>query len=390
MRSIGKGEQESSLSVKQEFKLAYKDYSRESVVSPRRKTVQKPAKHTRAAALARLGLTERLVLKCIEEFEKGFSHDVAGAYLFTIADIVDYLVRRFGLSNEGYRLSKAIHKAINRLVNRGIIVRVIKNGRKARGLYALRKDLARLLVGGFSLVNEPIEVLVEEFANSFVGNYVENNVGKVVGNSVFSPSKAGENLWGRAGVLGGGLNGVLYNGGVGGWGVLRSHVINPPGGWVGYYVAVSFVSRVLSFVADYVRGFLVSLYGISYVRNMDSLVNRVFDYVVSSARVDRGCHGRYNDSPGAFSPLSPDCVAHNYEYGVELHVPGYVAQVVDRLINYVKVYAKTPDEIKEGNPRYYEDLLRVLGPPPPPPPGFNDLVARLWSLLGGHGSIVGL
>jgi hypothetical protein len=391
MRSAGLrsvyGKQESSLSVKQEFKLAYKVYAGESVVSPRRKTVQKPAKHTRAAA-ARLGLTERLVLKCIEEFEKGSNHDVAGAYSFTIADIVDYLVRRFGrrfgLSNEGYRLSKAIHKAVNRLVNRGIVVRVIKNGRRARGLYALRKDLARLLVGGFSLVNEPIEVLVEEFANSFVGNYVENNVGKVVGNSVFSPSKAGENLWGGVGVLGGGLNGVHY---VGGFGVVRVHVINPPGGWVGYYVAVSVAGRVLSFVSSYVRGVLVSLYGISYVRGLDSLVNRVFDYVVSSARVDRGCHSRYNGSPGGFSPLSPDCVAHNYEYGIDLYVPGYIAQVVDKLINYVKVYVKTPSEIREANAEYYEDLLRVLGPPPPPPPGFNDLLARLGFLFDSRGSI---
>jgi hypothetical protein len=342
--------------------------------------VQKPAKHTRAAA--RLGLTERLVLKCIEEFEKGSNHDVAGAYSFTIADIVDYLVRRFGLSNEGYRLSKAIHKAVNRLVNRGIVVRVIKNGRRARGLYALRKDLARLLVGGFSLVNEPIEVLVEEFANSFVGNHVENNVGEVVGNSVFSPSKAGENLWGRAGVLGGGLASVQYNGGVGGWGVLRSHVINPPGGWVGFYFVLSFLNRYVPFVYGLMRGFLVSLYGVSYVRELDSFVNVVYNYVVSSARVVMGCHGHYNDSPGDFSPLSPDCQVHNYEYGVDLYVPGYFAQVVDRLINYVKVYVKTPDEIREGNPRYYEDLLRVLGPPPPPPPGFNDLVARLWSLLG--------
>ena len=381
MRSIGKGEQESSLSVKQEFKLAYKDYSRESVVSPRRKTVQKPAKHTRAAA--RLGLTERLVLKCIEEFEKGFNHDVAGAYLFTIADIVDYLVRRFGLSNEGYRLSKAIHKAVNRLVNRGIIVRVIKNGREARGLYALRKDLARLLVGGFSLVNEPIEVLVEEFANSFVGNYVENNVGKVVGNSVFSPSKAGENLWGRAGVFDTGLTKVQYNGVVG-WGVLRVHRVGVVG-WVLFYVMLVVLVRVLSFVRDYVRGKLVSIYGVSYVRWLDRLGNRLGDYVVSYAVVrpdSLGCHGRYNGSPGRFSPLIPDCRVHSDEQGIDLHLPDFIVEVLDFIIRHVKIYVKTSREIREGNSRYYEDLLRVLGPPPPPPPGFNDLVARLWSLLG--------
>ena len=370
------GKQESSLSVKREFKLAYKDYSRESVVS----SVQKPAKHTGAAA--RLGVTERLVLKCIEEFERESSegyHDVASAYQFMVADIVDYLVRRFGLSNEGYRLSKAIHKAVNRLVNRGIVVRVVKNGRRARGLYALRRDLARLLVGGFSLVNEPIEVLVEEFANSFVGNHVENNVVSSVENTVISPSKAGENLWGGAGVLGVGLTKVQR----GGWGVLRVHRVGVVG-WVLFYVMLVVLVRVLAFVRDYVRGKLVSIYGVSYVRWLDRLGNRLGDYVVSYAVVrpdSLGCHGRYNGSPGRFSPLIPDCRVHSDEQGIDLHLPDFIVEVLDFIIRHVKVYVKTPSEIREGNPRYYEDLLRVLGPPPPPPPGFDELLARL-GLLG--------
>jgi len=304
----------------------------------RRKTVQKPAKTKAVAALARLGVTEKVVLKIIEEFERESGEgyrDVASAYLFMVADIVDYLVRRFGrrfgLNNEGYRLSKAIHKAVKRLVNRGIV------DKKDRGVYALRRDLARLLVGGFSLVNEPIEVLVEKFASSFVRNYVEKVVERVVEDTVFSPSKAGENLWGRAGVLDAGLTKVQG----GGFGVVRVHVVSP-GDWVGYYVSVSFVSRVLSFVSSYVRERLVSLYGISYVRDIDSLVNRVFDYVVSSARVVGGCHGRYNGSPGGFSPLSHDCQVHNYEYGVDLVIPASLARVLDGVVSHVKVYVKGP------------------------------------------------
>jgi hypothetical protein len=354
MRSIGKGKQESSLSVKQEFKLAYKDYSRESVVSPRRKTVQKTRKL--AVVAARLGAWEKATLSCIQEMKV--------EYQFRIADVVKCL-ERHGLPNRNNYLNRRVFDAVRRLVNRGIVVKG-----EDRGIYALRRDLARLSVERF-LVFPSVDSLVSRLGSKLKG-FIKQK-----------PLEGTENLGGGAGVLGGGLDGVLYNGGVGGWGVLRSHVINPPGGWVGYYVAMSLLYRgILPFVYNYIRGVLVSIYGVSFVRELDSLVGRSVSAVVSSARVDRGCHGPYNGSPGGFSPLSPDCEVHNYEYGVDLYVPGYFAQVVGQFINYVKFYVKTPDEIREGNPGYYEDLLRVLGPPPPPPPGFNDLIARLWSLLG--------
>jgi len=116
-----------------------------------------------------------------------------------------------------------------------------------------------------------------------------------------------------------------------------------PGDWVGYYVSVSFASRVLSFVSSYVRGKLVSMYGASFVRELDSFVRKlVSDYVVSSARVVMGCHGRYNGSPGGFSPLSPDCEVHNYEYGVDLFIPASLARVLDGVVSHVKVYVKGP------------------------------------------------
>jgi len=360
MQSRGTGKRENSLSVKQEYKLAYKVYAGESVVSPRKKTVQKTRKP--AVVAARLGRWERLTLSCIQERKV--------EYQFRIADVVKCIEER-GLPNPGNYLNKRIHDAVRRLRRRGIVVK------KGRGVYKLRDDLARLSTLGFPLVKD-----VGIFANTNVGKHVGNSVGEVVGNSVFSPSEGTENLGGGAGVFGAGLGSVR------GWGVVRVHGVSPPGGFVGFYIVVSLLYRgFLSFVYNYVRGFLVSLYGVSYVRELDSFVNVVYNYVVSSARVVLGCHGHYNDSPGDFSPLSPDCQVHNYEYGVDLYVPGYFAQVVGQLMNYVKVYVKTPGEIREGNPRYYEDLLRVLGPPPPPPPGFNDLLARLGFLFDSRGSI---
>jgi len=306
----------------------------------RRKTVQKPAKTKAVAALARLGVTEKVVLKIIEEFERESGEgyrDVASAYLFMVADIVDYLVRRFGrrfgLNNEGYRLSKAIHKAVKRLVNRGIV------DKKDRGVYALRRDLARLLVGGFSLVNEPIEVLVEKFASSFVRNYVEKVVERVVEDTVFSPSKAGENLWGRAGVLDAGLTKVQYNGGDGGWGVLRFHVVGARS-MLDVFDAEVFLLYWLGLsVRDDIR-FFASLYGVSFVRRRVSAIRRLVYEAYERARVVRGCHGRYNDSPGDFSPLSPDCQGHHYEYGSDSFIPASLARAIRSVVRHAKFYVR--------------------------------------------------
>jgi hypothetical protein len=258
-------------------------------------------------------------------------------YQFRIADVVTCLERHYGLPNPGNYLNKRVFDAVNRLVDRGIVV---KGG---RGIYALRRDLARLSVSGFPLVKKSVReyvVGVENFANTFVRNYVGDVVGKVVEDTVFSPSEDKENLWGRAGVLGAGLTKIQYNGG-GGFGVVRVHVVSP-GDWVGYYVSVSFVSRVLSFVSSYVRERLVSLFGVSFVRGLDSYVDGLFSAVGSGARVVMGCHGRYNGSPGGFSPLSSDCGVHNYEYGVDLVIPASLARVLDGVVSHVKVYVKGP------------------------------------------------
>jgi len=294
----------------------------------RRETVQKTRKPAVAAALARLGRLERLTLSCIQEMKD--------EYQFRIADVVTCLERHYGLPNPNNRLNKRVFDAVNRLVDRGIVVKV------GRGIYALREDLASLSVGGFPLVKKSVReyvVGVENFANTFVRNYVGGVVGKVVEDTVFSPSEDKENLWGRVGVLDTGLTSVQYGGG--GFGVVRVHVVSP-GDWVGYYVSVSFASRVLSFVSSYVRGKLVSLYGASFVRELDSVVGRVYNHVIYNARVVGGCHGRYNGSPGGFSPLSSDCQVHNYEYGVDLVIPASLARVLDGVVSHVKVYVKGP------------------------------------------------
>jgi len=95
-----------------------------------------------------------------------------------------------------------------------------------------------------------------------------------------------------------------------------------------------------------------------------------------------GCHGQYNGSPGAFSPLE-DCVdgAHYYERGLDDAIPGWLAVVLDIVFSIFKVYVKTPEEVKEGNPDYYAKLLRELGEPPPMPREFADLVGSLMRLI---------
>ncbi len=78
----------------------------------RRKTVQKTRK---PAVLARLGRLERLTLSCIQE--------LGLEYQFRIADVVKCLERHYGLPNPGNYLNKRVFDAVNRLVDRGIVVK---------------------------------------------------------------------------------------------------------------------------------------------------------------------------------------------------------------------------------------------------------------------------
>ncbi len=245
------------------------------------------------------------------------------AYQFRIADIVGGT----GLS------TKAVYSALRRLMARGIVV---KGG---RGVYALSGYVIALFNNGYTV---PPCVEPEE--------------------------KPEDNLGG---------------GGVGGWGVVRVHVAVPGGVWLRFFVALFFVRLLVDFAFKVAYGRLVGVYGPWRLRVVMSRVRSLFSYFVYYSRqVVLGCHGRYNGSPGAFSPLE-DCVngASYYEHGLDFITPGWLAEALDELLSIFKVYVKAPEEVKEGNSGYYTKLLRELGEPPPMPREFAGLVGSLMRLV---------
>jgi hypothetical protein len=275
--------------------------------------------------LARLGCTERRILRYLAD-----SGNLA--YQFRIADIV----HNTGLS------TKVVYEALHRLQKRGLVVKV------ARGVYALAPWVIDLFNNGYTVPPcvEPVD-------------------------------KPVDNLGGRGGVDVGG-RGVL-----GGWGVLRGHVLMPGGNWLQFFAIVFLGKLLFDWFFDNVYRHLVGVYGPWRLRIVMSRVRSLFSYLkYYSRQVVLGCHGQYNGSPGAFSPLE-DCVdgAHYYERGLDDVIPGWLAVVLDELLSIFKVYVKTPEEIKEGNPEYYQDLLRELGEPPPMPREFADLVGSLMRLI---------
>ena len=277
--------------------------------------------------LTRLGCTERRIL-----------HYLAGrdlAYRFGIASIV----HNTGLS------TKVVYEALHRLQKRGLVVKV------ARGVYRLPDHVIDLFNNGYTvpLCVEPVD-------------------------------KPVDNLGGR-GVVDVGKRKVL--GSSGGWGVLRGHVLMPGGNWLQFFAIVFLGKLLLDWFFDNVYRHLVGVYGPWGLRAVMSRVRSLFSYLkYYSRQVVLGCHGQYNGSPGGFSPLE-DCVdgAHYYERGLDDAIPGWLAVVLDELFSIFKVYVKTPEEIKEGNPEYYQDLLRELGEPPPMPREFADLVGSLMRLI---------
>ena len=274
--------------------------------------------------LARLGCTERRILRYLA--------DSGLVYQFRIADIVDGT----GLS------TKAVYSALRRLMARGIVVK------RGRGVYALSDYANALLNNGYTV---PLCVEPEE--------------------------KPEENLGGRGGVDVGG-RGVL-----GGWGVLRGHVLMPGGNWLQFFAVLFFIKLLVDWFFDNVYRHLVGVYGPWRLRVIMSRVRSLFSYLkYYSRQVVMGCHGQYNGSPGAFSPLE-DCVdgAHYYERGLDDAIPGWLAVVLDELFSIFKVYVKAPEEVKEGNSDYYTKLLRELGEPPPMPREFADLVGSLMRLV---------
>jgi hypothetical protein len=305
------------------FNKVFKPVSQNKTSHGSSHVLLKPRKPT-PLPLARLGCTERRILRYLAD-----SGNLA--YQFRIADIV----HGTGLS------TKAVYSALRRLMARGIVVK------RGRGVYALSDYVIDLFNNGYTV---PLCVEPEE--------------------------KPVDNLGGRGGVDVGG-RGVL-----GGWGVLRGHVLRPGISWLGFFVVLYFIKLLVDWSFNVVYEHLVNVYGPWRLRVVMSRVRSLFSYLkYYSRQVVLGCHGQYNGSPGGFSPLT-DCVdgAHYYERGLDDAIPGWLAVVLDSMFSIFKVYVKTPEEIEEGNPEYYQDLLRELGEPPPMPREFAE-VGSLMRLI---------
>jgi hypothetical protein len=303
----------------------------------------------RLATLERLGRWERLTLVCVQE--------LGLEYQFRIADIATCIERKYGIQNHGGHLNRKIFDAVKRLINRKVIVK------KGSGVYALRKDLARISALGFPLVKEPV-VFPSQDTEKFYKVFRE-----AVKNHVTSSSKNKENLSAAArhgsGIGGDGIvsnstcnsditdsNTGSNNDGstsissdkistpneIGSGFVIRAHVINPRGGWIGYYISVSVGYYVLGFVRSIIREYLAELYGKSLVHELDKSIE-VVARSLPNAYFVVGCHGRYGVSPGGFSPLVPRCGGHNYEYGTDVFLHADLGYIL-RNVSFIKVYMK--------------------------------------------------
>jgi hypothetical protein len=238
-----------------------------------------------------------------------------------IADVVRCL-ERHGLPNRDNYLNRRVFDAVRRLVNRGIVVKG-----EDRGVYAFRRDLARLSVERF-LVFPSVDALVSRLGSKLRGFLKQK------------PSEDTETDWGRAVVLDAGLTKVRYNSD-GGWGVLRFHVVGA-GCQLDVFDAELFLYYWLQRSVRDGRRFFASLYGGSFVRGRVSAIRRLVYEAYERARVVQGCHSRYGDRPGGFSPLSPDCVGYGREFGKDWDMPWPFVERVRGVLRHVKVYVKGP------------------------------------------------
>jgi len=301
---------------------------------PSSQATPNPWKPTAGKPLTHLGRTERLILNYLAT--SGLAHQ------FRIADIV----HATGLSN------KVVFNALARLVKRGFVVK------KARGVYALSDWVIARIVNKY-----PVTPAVPQ------------DVPKR-GKASLKPVESG-------------------------WGVLRVHAMMPGvANWLQFFAVLYFIKLLINWLFNGVKWHLSYIYGPRRLRQVMSYIYRLVSHLewhVADVPVVLGCHGHYNGSPGAFSPLT-DCVGYTYEHGIDVRIPGWLAQVLDELFSIFKVYVKSPSDIKRDNPGYYQDLLNELGEPPPMPEGFTNLVSALFTLLavggvdgdGGRLSYLGL
>jgi hypothetical protein len=284
---------------------------------PSSQATPNPWKPTAGKPLTHLGRTERLILHYLAT--SGLAHQ------FRIADIV----HATGLS------SKVVFNALARLVKRGFVIK------KARGVYALSDWVIARIVNKY-----PVTPAVPQ------------DVPKR-GKASLKPVESG-------------------------WGVLRVHAMMPDGAnWLQFFAVLYFIKLLINWLFNGVKWHLSYIYGPRRLRQVMSYIYRLVSHLewhVADVPVVLGCHGHYNGSPGAFSPLT-DCVGYTYEHGIDVRIPGWLAQVLDELFSIFKVYVKSPSDIKRDNPGYYQDLLRELGEPPPMPREFADLVGSLMRLI---------
>ena len=307
-----------------------------------KRILKKMRKHL--VALSNLGRWEKFVLVCVQE--------LGLEYQFRIADIVTCIERKYGIQNHGGHLNRKIFDAVKRLVDRKVVVK------KGRGVYALRKELARVSALGFPLVVEPVVFPSQDTEKC------HKTLRKAVKSHVNSSSKNKENLSPArvmvGGIISGGVNVNTTGGSIVSSNdgsaisntdssfVVRVHVVKPRGGWVGYYMSVSVAFHVLGFVRGLVREYLTELYGETFVGNLDKSIEAVAESLPNAEFVI-GCHGRYGNSPGRFSPLIPECGSHNYEYGIDIFLPSDLGDVL-RDVSFTKIYIK---KLMEGRSLFH-------------------------------------
>jgi len=302
------------------------------------RVLRNPKKPT--AALSRLGRTERIILSYLAGSEL--------AKQFRIADIV------YGTSLS----TNAVYSALRRLKERGFV------RKDERGLYSLSDWLDSLFLNGFTV---PANVEPEDKPDDNLGGHAAAD-GRVLASS--SRSGLASRPSPSSSVGSSPVAASPNSSASSGWGVVRLHFLLPKDNdnWLVFFVSLLLVKLLVDFSFSLVRSRLERVYGPWRLRLLVSSVRSLFrDLTLYSPSLILGCHGRYNGSPGSFSPLL-DCASESrsYERGLDFIVPGWLAEAVDDALSIFKVYSKTPSQIRDGNPTYYDSLLQQFGTPPPP------------------------
>jgi len=300
------------------------------------RVLRNPRKST--AALSRLGRTERIILSYLAGSEL--------AKQFRIADIV------YATSLS----TNAVYSALRRLKERGFVKK------DERGLYSLSDWLDSLFLNGFTV---PANVEPVDKPEDNLGGHrlADGRVSAAYSSGLASRSAPSPS---RDSPLGSSSSSA--SSGVG-WGVVRLHFLLPKdnNNWLAFFVSLLLVKLLVDFSFSLVRSRLERVYSPWRLRLLSSSVRSLFrDLTLYSPSLILGCHGRYNGSPGSFSPLLDCSSPHSYERGLDFIVPGWLASAVDGLLSIFKVYSKTPTQIRDGNPTYYDSLLQQFGTPPPP------------------------